>query len=276
MSATANPSVLPRTGRTRSEPDRSTVTARLFDEIATAPDEETRQRLREEVVLANRDVAEAIASRYARRGIPQDDLTQVAFEGLVKAVSRFDPTLRNDFLSYAVPTMRGEVQRHFRDQGWTVRPPRRLQDLQWRLHRATEALCQTLGREPTRNELLDELGVTPQELDEAEKAYGSFAPVSLDLPVGEDSNHSLGDLIPIEESQFDSCDARLALQPLLRGLSARDRRILDLRFCEGRTQAEIGAELGVTQMQVSRLLARILRQLRAEITVTSQVDSLTG
>ncbi|RYP79555.1 sigma-70 family RNA polymerase sigma factor, partial [Nocardioides guangzhouensis] len=120
----------------------------LLETAAVTTDPVERQRLLDEVVLLNADVAESVASRYRGRGIPTDDLRQVAYEGLVKAVHRFDPARRHDFLSFAVPTIRGEVQRYFRDQGWTVRPPRRIQDLQWRLHRAIEELSQDLGREP--------------------------------------------------------------------------------------------------------------------------------
>lgn len=249
-------------GLTRQQ--RSERTADLLGR-ARATDEETRRRLLEEVVLINRGVAEAVASRYRNRGIAQDDLVQVAYEGLTKAVMRFDPQLRNDLLTYAVPTIRGEIQRYFRDQGWTVRPPRRIQELQWRVNRAQEDLGQELGREPTDAEVMDHLGIGAEEYHEAHAASGCFQPTSLDLPVGQESPTTLGALIADDDHDRDAADARVTLAPVVRRLSERDRRILYLRFFEDRTQEEIGADLGVTQMQVSRLLARILQDIRAEV-----------
>lgn len=249
-------------GLTRQQ--RSERTAELLDRAREA-DEDTRRLLLEEVVLINRGVAEAVASRYRSRGIAQDDLVQVAYEGLTKAVMRFDPGLRNDLLTYAVPTIRGELQRYFRDQGWTVRPPRRVQELQWRVNHAISDLGQELGREPTDDEVMAHLDIDAAEYREAIEAFGCFQPTSLDLPVGQESPTTLGALIPDEDRERDAADARVALAPVVRRLSERDRRILYLRFFEDRTQEEIGADLGVTQMQVSRLLTRILKSLRDEV-----------
>lgn len=249
-------------GLTRRE--RSERTAELLERSRGA-DEETRRAILEEVVLINRGVAEAVASRYRNRGIAQDDLVQVAYEGLTKAVMRFDPELRNDLLTYAVPTIRGELQRYFRDQGWTVRPPRRVQELQWRVNHAIEELGQELGREPTDAEVMAHLEIDADDYREAVEAFGCFQPTSLDLPVGQESPTTLGALIPDDGHERDAADARVALAPVVRRLSERDRRILYLRFFEDRTQEEIGDDLGVTQMQVSRLLARILKNLRTEV-----------
>ncbi|WP_244929134.1 sigma-70 family RNA polymerase sigma factor [Nocardioides sp. W7] len=249
-------------GLTRQQ--RSERTTELLARASEA-DEETRRRLLEDVVLINRGVAEAVASRYRNRGISQDDLVQVAYEGLTKAVMRFDPQLRNDLLTYAVPTIRGELQRYFRDQGWTVRPPRRVQELQWRVNRALEDLGQELGREPSDDELMAHLDIDVKEYREALEAFGCFQPTSLDLPVGRESATTLGTLIPDDCDDRTAADARVALAPVVRRLSERDRRILYLRFFEDRTQEEIGADLGVTQMQVSRLLSRILHDIRAEV-----------
>jgi RNA polymerase sigma-B factor len=249
---------------TRSE--RSDVSAHLMARAGACDDEDQREELLADVVILNAEVAEAVAARYRNRGVPDDDLCQAAYEGLVKAVNRFDPSLKHDLLSYAVPTIRGEVQRYFRDNGWTVRPPRRLQDLQWRLHRAIEELSQELGREPRTTELIERLGIDEDELGEALQAYGSFAPASLDQPVGDSQTATRGDLIPDERDERSASEARMVLGPVVRALPERDRRILYLRFCEDLTQEEIGAELGVTQMQVSRLLTRIFRDLRRELT----------
>ncbi|MDF1606241.1 sigma-70 family RNA polymerase sigma factor [Nocardioides sp. YIM 152315] len=249
-------------GLTRAE--RGEQTAALLRAAHEASDPDEADALRARVVLINRGVAEAVARRYRQRGLPQDDLNQVAYEGLTKAVTRFDPTLRNDLLTFAVPTIRGELQRYFRDQGWTVRPPRRIQEVQSHAHAVVRELEQRLGREPSDEEVASELDITPEEYGEAMAALGCFQPASLDLPVGADTA-TLGDLLPDADGDHDASDARLMLEPVVRRLSERDRRILYLRFFEDLTQAEIGEDLGVTQMQVSRLLSRILGGMREEL-----------
>ncbi|MFC7496111.1 MULTISPECIES: sigma-70 family RNA polymerase sigma factor [unclassified Nocardioides] len=249
-------------GLTRAE--RGEQTAALLRAAHETHDPDEADDLRARVVLINRGVAEAVARRYRQRGLPQEDLNQVAFEGLTKAVTRFDPTLRNDLLTFAVPTIRGELQRYFRDHGWTVRPPRRIQEVQSHAHAAVRELEQRLGREPTDAEVAEDLGITTEEYGEAMAALGCFQPASLDLPVGADTA-TLGDLLPDTDDDHDASNARLMLEPVVRRLSERDRRILYLRFFEDLTQAEIGEDLGVTQMQVSRLLSRILGDLREEL-----------
>jgi RNA polymerase sigma-B factor len=246
----------------RDRVNRSRRTADLFAAMAETDDETQRRQLLDEVVLLHHEVARSVATRYRGRGVPDDDLYQVASEGLVKAARRFDPTLGYDFMSYAVPTMRGEVQRYFRDQGWTVRPPRRVQELQARLHEAEDSLAQELGHEPSRSEVTDALDIVEQELDQALQAYGAFAPTSLDSPFDDDRERTLAEVLCDDGTPFAAAEARLVLAPVLRELGARDRRILYLRYCRGLTQAAVGAEIGVTQMQVSRLLSRILSQLR--------------
>jgi RNA polymerase sigma-B factor len=245
--------------------ERSRRTGELLREAHSTDDESHRERLLDEVILVNRCVAEAVANRYRGRGVPEEDLHQAAFEGLVKAVHKFDPTVRPDLLTYAVPTIRGEVQRWFRDQSWMVRPPRRLQELQWRISRSVESLSQELGREPTNTELSEDVGCSEEELSEAVQSYGCFQPPSLDRPVGDESGATLGDVLRTEDEDRSVVEARVTLGPLLRQLPERDRRILYLRFFEDRSQREIGVELGVTQMQVSRLLERIMRDLRVQI-----------
>ena len=259
-------------GLTRAQ--RAERTEELLLRAHDATDPQERQRLLDEVVLINRGVAEAVASRYRRRGIPMEDLQQAAYEGLVKAVNRFDPTRRKDLLTYAVPTMRGELQRHFRDHGWTVRPPRRVQELQWQVNACIADLTQELGHEPSDAEVQERLQLPDDEYRDAITAFGCFQPTSLDQPLGHDSAATLGDVIPDQPDDvhdpdlpgdFEAADARATLGPAVRKLPPRDRRILYLRFFEDQTQEEIGQELGVTQMQVSRLLARILRDLRTAI-----------
>ena len=257
-----DPTTDPDCGLTR--PERSAQTARLLDLARSSDDPDERDQVLARVVVINRGVAEAVAARFRNRGVPQEDLHQVAYEGLTKAVRRFDPQLRNDLLTYAVPTIRGELQRYFRDQGWTVRPPRRLQELQWRVNQVIERLTQDHGREPTEQEIADELGTTVAEYRDAVEAFGCFQPASLDQPVGHQAETSVGELIA-DEDTGSSAEARMLLAPVVRRLPERHRRILYLRFFEDLTQEEIGKDLGVTQMQVSRLLTRILGDLRAEL-----------
>jgi RNA polymerase sigma-B factor len=247
------------------ENGRRDTTARLLAEIHSTDDEHERDQLRSEVVVLNMGVARAIAHRYRRRGLAEDDLEQAAYVGLVKAVNGFDPVHERDFLSYAVPTVAGEVKRFFRDFGWSVRPPRRVQELQGGIAKASSDLTQSLGRSPKPTEVAANLGVDVESVIEALAADGAFTPASLDVPVGEDGTATLGDLMPADESGFTSAEARVVLGPLVRALSERDRRILELRFFEGWTQEQIARDIGVTQMQVSRLLSRILRDLRSEL-----------
>jgi RNA polymerase sigma-B factor len=267
--ATAQP-VLPRQGEVhdKSAPRlrRADATAALLDRAAHAASDAERQRLLDKAVLLNIGVAKAVASRYRGRGVPQEDLDQVAMLGLVKAVQRFDPRRADDLLAYAVPTIRGEVRKHFRDHGWTVRPPRRVQELQARITTANEHLCQALGRSPKASEVASFLGETLDEVTDALATDGCFAPASLDRHVLDDSETTLGDMLPSEDVDEGAMEARLMLGPAVRALGDRDRRILHLRFFLGWTQEEIAQDIGVTQMQVSRLLTRILSQLRRELT----------
>ncbi|QCX27840.1 sigma-70 family RNA polymerase sigma factor [Nocardioides jishulii] len=242
---------------------RMSLVAELFARSRTAQGEEREAFLRE-IVLLNQCVAESIAMRYVGRGIAPDDLRQVACEALVKAVHRFDPTRDRDLLSYAVPTIRGEIRRHFRDHGWSVRPPRRIQEVQAQVTRATDELAKKHGRDPEVAEVLDEVGISRHEYDQAVQAYGSFRAASLDQPRGADGSAAWSELMA-DDPRTEEVEARLTLAPVVRQLPARDRRILYLRFYEDMTQSEIGQELGVTQTQVSRLLTGIYDKVRAEV-----------
>jgi RNA polymerase sigma-B factor len=260
---TPDPAAGPDCGLSRAE--RSEETNRLLAAAHACTDPDEAHRLREQVVLINRGVAEAVAARFRNRGVAQEDLVQVAYEGLTKAVERFDPELRNDLLTYAVPTIRGELQRYFRDQGWTVRPPRRIQELQWQVNQVIERITQDRGHEPGEEEIAREVGIGVAEYREAVQAFGCFQPASLDQPAGRESETSVGDLIAARDDDGPASEARVLLAPVVRRLPERDRRILYLRFFEDLTQEEIGEDLGVTQMQVSRLLSRILGSLREEL-----------
>ena len=268
MTVSSLPAPTPRhhggpNGTRLTKDERRARTDALLAQIADCRDEPSRQLLREEVVRLNLDVAEAVVSRYRNRGLDGDDLRQVAFLGLVKAVRGFDPDAGFAFLSYAVPTIRGEVLRHFRDAGWAVRPPRPIQELQPRIASAREELCHQLGRAPRPSEIAEHLGVAVDEVADAMAADGCFSPNSLDSLVVEGESGTLSDRLACDDSSdLAAVDARVILAPALRHLAPRDRRIVYLRFFEGLTQREIGEQLGVTQMQVSRLLNRILRNLR--------------
>jgi RNA polymerase sigma-B factor len=205
-----------------------------------------------------------MAARYRNRGIDLDDLEQVALLGLTKAAQRFDPDAGHDFLSYAVPTIRGELRRHFRDAGWMVRPPRRVQDLQARIAGAQRELEAGLGRSPRPSEVAAHLEEDLTAVIEALSADGCFTPTSLDGAVG-DGSSTLGDLLGTEDRAIESAEARVVLDPVVRLLSDRDRRIVRLRFFDECTQQEIAEDIGLTQAQVSRVLTRILGDLRDQL-----------
>lgn len=241
---------------------RHSKTNRLLIEASQVGPVE-RQLLIDEVIVANIDVARSIARRYRNRGIATEDLEQVASLALVRAANRFDPSKADDFLTFAVPTIRGEVRRHFRDHGWTVRPPRRIQELQAAINKDAAA---NAGQDLSDREVALRLGVDVEQVQSARAAHGCFAPASLDTPVHEDGESLVTSLVDDEYDEHAAVEARVILRSLTQELEPRDRLILYLRFVEGLTQSEIGKELGVTQMQVSRLLSRILRDLRNELT----------
>jgi RNA polymerase sigma-B factor len=225
-------------------------------------DPEERTQLLDEVVRRNMKIAGDVAHRYRGRGIGTDDLQQVAYLGLVKAVQAFDPAKGANFLGFAVPTIRGELRRHFRDHGWVVRPPRSVQELQARITACEADLYQELGRSPRPSEIAERLEVDLDLVLDSLAANGCFVPSSLDAPTGDGEGQDLGERLKFEDPGFSRAEAKVVLQPLMRELNARDQLILELRFFRGWTQAEIGREIGVTQMQVSRLLSGILQRLR--------------
>ena len=256
------PTVRPVTSAKR-EAQRAETMRVLRTMAGLAADDAQRERLRAEVVEDHMPYARHIARRYAQRGVADEDFEQVAYLGLVKAVDHFDPEYGTGFLGYATPMIIGEIKRHFRDATWDVHVPRRMQELTGSLHKATEALTTELGREPTILELAARVGVETEELVEALDAAEAYSTASLDHPVGQDEDAaSLGELLGAEDPGFELAVDREVLRRLIVDLGERDKRILLLRFFRGRTQAEIGEELGVSQMQVSRLITRILGQLR--------------
>ena len=206
--------------------------------------------------------------------IDLEDLEQVALIGLTKAAQRFDPEAGHDFLTYAAPTIRGEIRRHFRDAGWMVRPPRRLQELQGRIKREHPQLEMGFGSSPRPTELAAHLGEDLDAVVEALTADGCFAPTSLDTPLPRGSA-VLGDLLPSHVRDFEAAEARIMLAPAVHRLADRDRRILQMRYVEQRTQQHIAHAVGLTQAQVSRILIRILQQLRHDLLDSSTTEAPT-
>ena len=245
-------------------------TTRALAAAARTRSDSRREQLLAYVVGINMGVARSVAGRYINRGIEQDDLVQVAYAALTRAARDFDPTRRQDFLSYAVPSIRGELKKHFRDLGWTIRPPRRVQEAQARITRAEADLLQRYGRSPRPSEIADHIGLDLDHVIEAMATNGCFAPSSLDQPLTGADGSATGsgtaaDLLGEDDSAQAAVEARATLAPVVRRLRERDRRILYLRFFEERTQQEIADDIGVTQMQVSRLLSRIMQDLRTEL-----------
>jgi RNA polymerase sigma-B factor len=236
----------------------------LLERAAGLP-EDQRQDLLEQVVILNTPIARSIASRYRRKGVDADDLEQVACLGLVKAANGYRPDEASSFLAYAVPTIRGELKRYFRDCAWTVRPPRRVQEMQGTIAAAEPELTQKLGHLPSDRETAEALGTAPDEVAEATSVRNCFSALSLDAPGSADGGVTLIETVADAEQGYELVENVHTLTPVVSDLDDRERRILELRFCNGFTQEEIGNELGVSQMQVSRLLRGILERLRAEL-----------
>ncbi len=248
-------------GEPNTRDDRDQCTRRLLLKAADATEPAARQVLLEEAVLLNQSMARALAQQYQRRGVDPEDLVQVAMLGLVKAVRGYSPGVERVFAAYAVPTIRGEIQRYFRDRGWMIRPPRGLQELSRDVRIAEPDLAQRLQRMPTTQDVASHLGVNTDAVNEAREAGGGYYPRSLDSPLG-DSDQLLCDVIPDPQKPLELVEAVLTLQPVLKILGARERSILRMRFVDSLTQEQIGDRLGVSQMQVSRLLTTILSKLR--------------
>ena len=250
---------------TRDVGTREARTRQLLDQLAHERDPRACRRIRDEVVCCNIDVACAIAARYRGRGLEPDDLRQVAMVGLVKAVQRFHAGAGDSFLAFARPTILGEIRRHFRDAGWAVRPPRRLQELHADIRAVAGALEQDLGASPSAAQLADALGTDERSIAEARELPGCYSPTSLDARRDE-HRRAIADELPDPDGvPSDKVDQQLSLAAALRTLAPPDLRLLRLRFEDELSQEEIGRRLGVSQMQVSRRLRRVLGRLRGEL-----------
>ncbi|MEU3554555.1 RNA polymerase sigma factor SigF [Streptomyces fragilis] len=223
--------------------------------------------VRNTLVELNLALVKFAASRFGSRSEPMDDIIQVATIGLIKAIDRFELSRGVEFPTFAMPTIIGEIKRFFRDTSWSVRVPRRLQELRLDLARATDELQQRLDRAPTVGELAEHLGISREEVLEGMVASNAYTASSLDAqPEEDDSEGALADRIGYEDDDLEGVEYIESLKPLIAGLPARERKILSLRFTAGMTQSEIGEELGISQMHVSRLLSRTLVKLRAGLT----------
>lgn len=231
---------------------------RLLDRI---PDDST---ARDELVAKFQPLAEYFARRFAGRGEPIEDLSQVANIGLLSAIDRFDPDREVRFATYAAATIVGELKRHLRDKAWAIRVPRQLQELALRMNVVIPQLLQELGRAPTIDELAGRLDAAPEEVLEARDAAQSYSTASLDTPIDEEGRRlieTVGDADP----SLEVVERWTAIAPSIRDLPERERRVLYLRFFSGLTQSEIANEIGVSQMHVSRILSHTLKRLRTTV-----------
>ncbi|HVM19351.1 MAG TPA: RNA polymerase sigma factor SigF [Egibacteraceae bacterium] len=239
--------------------DRRAHTKELFLQLRATGD----PAVRDELAQLHLPLVEYLAKRFKDRGEPLDDLIQVGSVGLLKAIDRFDLEREVEFSTYATPTIVGELKRYFRDKGWAIRVPRRLQELSLRLNKLVAQLTQDLGRAPTVPELAKAAGVSEDEVLEALESGQAYSTTSLDAPSGDDEDAPMrGDRIGEEDMRLDNLEYFASLAPLIEQLPERERTILYLRFFKGMTQSKIADQIGISQMHVSRLLTRILEFLR--------------
>jgi RNA polymerase sigma-B factor len=220
---------------------------------------------REQILVELLPLVRALASRYAGRGEPLEDLVQVGALGLIKAVDRFDVDRGVEFSSYAVPTIVGEIRRHFRDKAWAMHVPRRLKELSVRLSRVLDELTTELGRSPTVAELAEATGVEEEDVIDALDSAHAYSTRSLQAPFDDEGDDNLFDKLGVEERGYVDVEESALVTAGLDSLDERERRIVELRFFEEMTQSQIAAELGISQMHVSRLLRRALSSMRGRI-----------
>jgi RNA polymerase sigma-B factor len=236
----------------------------LFGKLAaSAGDDQRRREIRDQLVEMHLPLVEFLARRFRNRGEPLDDLIQVATIGLIKSIDRFDLDRGVEFSTYATPTIVGEIKRHFRDKGWAIRVPRRLQEMKLSLTKATADLSQRNGRAPTVAELASYLELSQDEVLEGLESANAYSAVSLDAPeIADDDSTAISDSLGMTDDALEGVVYRASLKPLLDELPPREKNILMLRFFANQTQSQIAADLGISQMHVSRLLARTLARLR--------------
>ena len=222
---------------------------------------------REKLVMSHLNLVRFLANKFKNRGEPLDDLVQVGYLGLLKAIDRFDPSRGLEFTTFATPTIMGEIKRHFRDKGWSVRVPRRLQELSAKVNQATDTLTTQLQRSPRVEEIAGYLDATVDEVLEAMESSSAYSSVPLEAPSGADADDapSVIDRYATEDNELAFTDDRLIIEEALAGFSPREREVIELRFVKGMTQIEIAERLGISQVQVSRLLRRTLKKIQDKI-----------
>jgi len=228
-------------------------------------DQAERDRIRAQLVESYHDFVYFLARKFANRGEPLDDIVQVGYLGLIKAIDRFDPDLGYEFTTFATLTVAGEIKRHFRDKGTAIRFPRRLQELHQSAVRVNEQMKNELGREPTVAELADRLGVAPEDVTEAMEMGPAQTPLSLDQTIGTsdgEGGRAIAESIGSEDSELDRVEMRDLLNRAMEHLTPRERAIMAMRFYDEMSQSEIARRLGISQMHVSRLQRAALEQLR--------------
>jgi RNA polymerase sigma-B factor len=261
--ATPNVSRTSHTSHTAEPDDRP---ADLVAAMAALPiGHPDRSALRDQAITAWLPMVHRLAHRYAGRGEPFDDLLQTATIGLIKAVDKFDPSLGTDFVGYAIPTVLGEIKRYFRDHAWSIRVPRRLQELRMAINQANSLLTHSLGRSATVADIARHLNVPEETVLEGLEGARAYSATSLSAPVGTDGTAELGDRIGVQDHEAELTELRLALEPAMAGLTERERRIITLRFYGNQTQTQIAEQIGVSQMHVSRLLSAALAKLRSHL-----------
>jgi len=230
----------------------------------------SRLAARDGLVALHLPLVEHCARRFRNRGEPFEDLVQVGTIGLIKSIDRFEVDRGVEFSTYATPTIIGEIKRHFRDKGWAIRVPRRLQELRMQIGTAAAELTQTLGRSPTPRELAEVIGCSVEDIVEAIESSNAYSTLSLDAADdgGDNGGASMLEIMGFDDEELEQIEIRESIKPLLEALPSREKRILLLRFFKNKTQSEIAAEIGVSQMHVSRLLSRTLDQLRTSLQET--------
>ncbi|MFD0556574.1 RNA polymerase sigma-28 (SigD/FliA/WhiG) subunit [Stackebrandtia endophytica] len=237
----------------------------LVELAATPKNDPRRQALRHDIIEHAMPLADRLARRFANRGVPLEDLTQVARLGLVKAVDGFTTRRGSEFSRFAVPTILGELKRHFRDKGWIIRVPRRLQETRLALNEATPILNQELGRTPTVDDYATYLRMSPEDVRAGMACVHAYDAVSLHTPAHPGSEEELSELIGEEDPAMSTAETRTTLRPIIDRLPERERRILAMRYADDLTQAQIADRIHLSQMHVSRLLRQSLARLREEL-----------
>lgn len=252
-------------GNGRGEEQRGRDREKLIELAALDPDDPRRRELRDELVRSHLPLVRHLARRYRDRGEPLEDLVQVGTVGLIAAIDRFDPARGVELSTFATPTILGEIRRHFRDRSWAVHVPRRLQELQGRVTSTADSLTASLQRSPTVGEIARALDVSEEDVLAALEARHAYAADSLEAERDDDSGPAWAAALGADDPALEAVEEREVLRPLLAALPERERQIVVMRFFRNMSQSQIASELGISQMHVSRLLARTLADLRSAL-----------